>query len=177
MFYIKEWSWKFIEWPLRLKGHYSSVQSWVTLLLLQPKWGGAWVSGEEKERDRQEKGRREKREVAAEKERVEELKTGPWEPDGPLYTHTHTYIYVCICTYSPHVSHHHFFFLFPLFYLTLKKTNTLVWTIGVCKPANTKSHLHTYRLHKRAALFIIFQISESLLFSHIQMHANIYIWI
>lgn len=72
---------------------------------------------------------------------------------------------------APNLSHHHFFPLFPRFYLTLNKTNTLVWTQGVCKPANTKSHLHTCRLHKRAVVFTIFQISES---HAVSLHYQIY---
>ncbi len=103
-----------------------------------------------------------------------------------LYIPTPTLIYIYIYGHryafaftAPDLSHHHFFPLFPRFHLILN-TNTLVWAQCV---QTCKSHLHTCRLHKRAVVFTVFQISESCCFtplSHhliitiIQMHANIW---
>ncbi len=92
-----------------------------------------------------------------------ELKTEPWEPDGPLPTLIYIYIYIYGHGYAfaftaPDLAHHHFFPLFPRFHLILNKTNILVWTQCV---QTCNSHLHTCRLHKRTVVFTVFQISES----------------
>ncbi len=116
----------------------------------------------ERERDRQERGRWQPSK--------KELKTEPWEPDGPLYTHTHTYIYGLMYAFAftaPDLSHHHFFPVFPWFHLTLNKTNTLVWTQGVCKPA---SLIYTHAGSTRGLL--CFRLANHVLFYSIITYTN-----
>ncbi len=109
-----------------------------------------------------------KGEVATEQERVEDWTMGARRTS--IYPHPHLYIYGLMYAFAftaPDLSHHHFFPLFPRFHLTLNKTNTLVWTQGVCKPA---SLIYTRAGSTRGLL--CFRLANHVLFYSIITYTN-----